>query len=630
MSRKSKDSKVGRKISETATKIVILIVFILIILLPLFLFDFWITTDVAGDVLCNQFKTLLKFNFTETADYSNLKYLATDSVYNHNSLKNMLAYTTRTYVEKFASISLGELRRIEFVNSNITYYDSPSFDDYRNGELIISTCSLAAGDRLLIYKQESSTMNLDAGLGILRTIYISLILIGGSFLFSHSANVLVIAPIERMIERVINMIENPQTIKEEAFINQEEMEFKKMLKEREQKEDNKEMEGEGPPQVTDELETLFLEKAINKIGVLLGVGLGDAGSELMNSFLNKETNILNIANQIDAAFCFCDIRNFTDATEILQEEVMVFVNTIADIVHSIADNALGSANKNVGDAFLLVWRINIEDAYQISSNEIEISNVWRNLTDLALFSVLDIHAEMGRSFALKKFVENEKLKARIGKGFKIRLGFGLHFGWAIEGALGSHFKVDATYLSPHVNMAARLEGDTKKYGIPILISGAFHSRMSKHCQDICRQIDSIETSEGGVLQLFTPLINDKYLKYSDTEPFDMHILRTKDRFNFKKFIRHEITSGKLVGKRLFQNDKDISMMLAYVHPQLGRLFKIGFDLFKTGEWESAKRFFDDVQKLDSLGDGPSKFLIDYMQGFEFKKPVNWKGSRNEH
>jgi hypothetical protein len=37
------------------------------------------------------------------------------------------------------------------------------------------------------------------------------------------------------------------------------------------------------------------------------------------------------------------------------------------------------------------------------------------------------------------------------------MGFGLHAGWAIEGAVGSLQKVDATYLSPHVNMAARYD-----------------------------------------------------------------------------------------------------------------------------------------------------------------------------
>ena len=32
------------------------------------------------------------------------------------------------------------------------------------------------------------------------------------------------------------------------------------------------------------------------------------------------------------------------------------------------------------------------------------------------------------------------------------LGFGLHVGWAIEGAIGSNYKIDASYLSPNVNL----------------------------------------------------------------------------------------------------------------------------------------------------------------------------------
>ena len=32
-------------------------------------------------------------------------------------------------------------------------------------------------------------------------------------------------------------------------------------------------------------------------------------------------------------------------------------------------------------------------------------------------------------------------------GFKVRMGCGLNLGWAIEGALGSKFKIDASYLS---------------------------------------------------------------------------------------------------------------------------------------------------------------------------------------
>lgn len=53
-------------------------------------------------------------------------------------------------------------------------------------------------------------------------------------------------------------------------------------------------------------------------------------------------------------FGFCDIRRFTDTTEVLQEGVMEFVNTIAHLVHGAVAARGGAANKNIGDAFLLV------------------------------------------------------------------------------------------------------------------------------------------------------------------------------------------------------------------------------------------------------------------------------------
>ena len=53
---------------------------------------------------------------------------------------------------------------------------------------------------------------------------------------------------------------------------------------------------------------------------------------------------------------------------------------------------------------------------------------------------------------------------------------GLHYGWAIEGAIGSSMKIDASYLSPHVNTAARLEAASKQFQTMILMSGDFVKR----------------------------------------------------------------------------------------------------------------------------------------------------------
>jgi len=55
------------------------------------------------------------------------------------------------------------------------------------------------------------------------------------------------------------------------------------------------------------------------------------------------------------------------------------------------------------------------------------------------------------------------------------MGFGLHLGYGIEGPVGSIFKMEASYLSPNVNIAARLETATKQFGVSILISGKLYN-----------------------------------------------------------------------------------------------------------------------------------------------------------
>ena len=61
--------------------------------------------------------------------------------------------------------------------------------------------------------------------------------------------------------------------------------------------------------------------------------------------------------KVISIFGFCDIRNFTDATEVLLGGVMIFVNDIAEIAHSTVNKYSGAPNKNIGDAFLFVWKL---------------------------------------------------------------------------------------------------------------------------------------------------------------------------------------------------------------------------------------------------------------------------------
>ncbi|GFH05691.1 uncharacterized protein HaLaN_00191, partial [Haematococcus lacustris] len=114
-------------------------------------------------------------------------------------------------------------------------------------------------------------------------------------------------------------------------------------------------QGQGRQRQESSYETQILENSIQKIGALLAVGFGDAGAKVIAENIRNEGDINPMVpgRKTVAVFGFCDIRRFTDTTEVLQEEVMEFVNSIAHIVHTSCALHGGAANKNIGDAFLL-------------------------------------------------------------------------------------------------------------------------------------------------------------------------------------------------------------------------------------------------------------------------------------
>lgn len=84
------------------------------------------------------------------------------------------------------------------------------------------------------------------------------------------------------------------------------------------------------------------------------------------------------------------------------------------------------------------------------------SKIVRRLADLPVICFLKIIAATTVAKKLEKYKKIPKLP-----NYSVKMGFGLHVGWAIEGAIGSTYKIDASYLSPNVNMASRLEAATK-------------------------------------------------------------------------------------------------------------------------------------------------------------------------
>ena len=201
---------------------------------------------------------------------------------------------------------------------------------------------------------------LQALLSICTTIFVVFVLGAGTLILSRVTQEMVITPIEEMMTKVKRISENPLKA-------QQDEENEQLIIEKYELGGNKKKSKEAP------LETVMLEQTLIKIGGLLALGFGEAGSSIIakNMSGGEDINPMLAGQKVICIFGFCDIRNFTDATEELQEGVMLFVNEIGEIVHGIVDKYSGAANKNIGDAFLLVWKFD-EDSMELDEETDEI------------------------------------------------------------------------------------------------------------------------------------------------------------------------------------------------------------------------------------------------------------------
>lgn len=67
----------------------------------------------------------------------------------------------------------------------------------------------------------------------------------------------------------------------------------------------------------------------------MSIVFGSAGAEIIGANILEEgdMNPMIEGKKKCAIFGFCDIRHFTEVTEVLQEEILVFVNKIGSLVH---------------------------------------------------------------------------------------------------------------------------------------------------------------------------------------------------------------------------------------------------------------------------------------------------------
>lgn len=179
---------------------------------------------------------------------------------------------------------------------------------------------------------------------------------------------------------------------------------------------------------------------------------------------------------------FSDIRNFTTISEGMQpKQLMRMMNEYLTPMTRLIiaeDKYKGTIDKYIGDAIMAFWGAPLFDPN---------------------------HAKHGVLAAL----EMQRLAAELTEKFKeegwpeIRIGVGLNTGMMAVGNMGSSFRRAYTVLGDPVNLAARLEGLTKEYGVGILLS---ENTKAAAPNVVYRELDRVRVKGKGLaVSVFEPV-----------------------------------------------------------------------------------------------------------------------------
>jgi len=461
------------------------------------------------------------------------------------------------------------------------------------------------------FEIRSETISI-AEFSIVQTCIVCVILFMLNLQFQNDTQRLVIAPIEKMVNIIKQLAEDPlrkPDVKSAGVLEEDDPRPKKP----------------GGPQ----LETSMLENTILKIGELLQRGFGAAGAEIIGKNMSSGDGDLNImmpGNRVTAIFGWSDVRNFTFATEILNEGVMLFINAVGNIVQTCVHKWSGVANKNVGDAFVVLWKV--EEPQQTERNynaqkHAEMAAKLSESADRSLMAFIKVLAECARSPEISFYNHHEGLLAADPQ-WKVKLGLGMHVGWAIEGPLGSDYKIDASYLSPAVMLSEMLEGATKVYGTPILISEKLYSLFSLRAKERIRKVDVVKVLDR-VTGLYTFNVNPALPPLSVGKDHELGAIVKMDGLQ-------QLDEQTLLSKGaefLYAVDRDVAHLQEGIPEGLNAEYREGLVHMLEGNWELARLVMRHILTTTWPGDGPAESLYRYMESFDppFKAPKSWPGYR---
>lgn len=190
----------------------------------------------------------------------------------------------------------------------------------------------------------------------------------------------------------------------------------------------------------------FLERTFSKY----------VSTEVLKEILAQDKDIVLGGKEMQITVLFTDIRSFTSISEKLSaQEVVHFLNEYFEKLTNIVTKYRGTIDKYIGDAIMAFWGAPL---FQ------------ENHSDLALTASREIIEELEE---LNKSLEEKNLP-------RIKIGIGIARGLAVVGNIGSKKHFNYTAIGDVVNVASRLEGLTKFYNTPVLISDNVKNNLSKN------------------------------------------------------------------------------------------------------------------------------------------------------
>jgi adenylate cyclase len=170
--------------------------------------------------------------------------------------------------------------------------------------------------------------------------------------------------------------------------------------------------------------------------------------------LAKDPSKLRLGGQLrQMTFLFSDLRGFTSIAErckahpeALTDVINRFLARMSAAVHASG----GTVDKYIGDCIMAFWNAPLDDAAHAAHALDAALAMRRALTELNA----ELAAEAGT-------VE--------GMSFRLESGIGINTGDCIVGNFGWEEHFEYSVLGDAVNLASRLEGESKNYGVPIVI-----------------------------------------------------------------------------------------------------------------------------------------------------------------